>query len=132
MKYVIHAYEQSYGGLHGIEDWRAIESDCYSDVEQEAIDMSIGVMESYEFIQEELTSRACFYCGCDVIDVENGDVDEEEFDSALSEVTNENVAYEIWEVEENSEFSILEINRMLANDPEGFVEEYCQDTEECC
>ena len=46
MKYVIHAYEQSYGGLHGIEDWRAVESDCYSDVELEAIDMSIGVMES--------------------------------------------------------------------------------------
>ena len=68
MKYVIHAYEQSYGGLHGIEDWRAVESDCYSDVEQEAIDMSIGVMESYEFIQEEITSKACFYCGCDVFD----------------------------------------------------------------
>ena len=62
MKYVIHAYEQSYGGLHGIENWRAVESNCYSDIEQEAIDMSIGVMESYDFIQEQLTSKACFYC----------------------------------------------------------------------
>ena len=132
MKYVIHAYEQSYGGLHGIEDWRAVESDCYSDVEQEAIDMSIGVMESYEFIQEEITSQACFYCGCDMFDVENGNVDEEEFDSALNDATLENVAYEIWEVGENSEFSILEINHMLANDPEGFVEEYCQGVKECC
>ena len=132
MKYVIHAYEQSYGGLHGIEDWRAVESDCYSDVEQEAIDMSMGVMESYEFIQEEITSQACFYCGCDMFDVENGNVDEEEFDSALNDATLENVAYEIWEVGENSEFSILEINHMLADDPEGFVGEYCQGVKECC
>jgi hypothetical protein len=131
MKYVIHAYEQSYGGLHGIEDWRAVESDCYADVEQEAIDMSIGVMESYAFIQEEITSQACFYCGCDVFDVENGNVDEEEFDSALNEAINENVAYEIWEVED-SEFSILEINNMLSNDPEGFVEEHCQNVKEYC
>ena len=132
MKYIIHAYEQSYGGLHGIEDWRAVESDNYADVEQEAIDMSVGVMESYAFIQEELTSQACFYCGCDVFDVENGNVDEEEFDSALNEAINENVAYEIWKVEENSEFSILEINRMLTNDPEGFVEKYCQNEKEYC
>lgn len=125
MKYIIHAYEQSYGGLHGIEDWRAIESNCYSDVEQEAIDMSIGVMESYEFIQEEITSRACFYCGCDVSDVENGNVDEEEFDSAISDVTYENVAYEIWEVKEDCDFSIIEIDHMLADDPDGFVENYC-------
>ena len=125
MKYVIHAYEQSYGGLHGIENWRVVESNCYSDVEQEAIDMSIGVMESYDFIQEELTSKACFYCECDLCDVENGYIDEGVFDSAFEDAIYENVAYEIWEVKENSEFSVLEINHMLADDPNSFVEKYC-------
>ena len=125
MKYVIRAYEQSYGGLHGIETWRAVESNCYSDVEQEAIDMSIGVMESYDFIQEELTSKACFYCECDLCDVENGCIDKGVFDSAFEDAIYENVAYEIWEVKENSEFSILEIDHMLADDPDSFVEKYC-------
>lgn len=132
MRFVIHAYEQSYGGLHGIEDWLVVESECYSDVEQEAIDMSIGVMGSYEFIREEITSQACFYYGCDVLDVENGNVDEEEFDSALNDATYENVAYEIWEVKENSKFSIFEIDHMLADDPEGFVEKYCQNARGYC
>ena len=125
MKYVIHAYEQSYGGLHGIENWRAVESNCYSDIEQEAIDMSIGVMESYDFIQEELTSKACFYCECDLCDVENGYINEDEFNSALEDATCENIAYSIWKVSEDCDFSILEIDHMLADDPNDFVEKYC-------
>lgn len=125
MKYVIHAYEQSYGGLNGIEDWRAVESNRYSDVEQEAIDMSIRVMESYDFIQEELTSKACFYCECDLCDVENGDIDEDEFDSAFEDATCENIAYSIWKVNEDCDLSILEINHILADNPNDFVENYC-------
>ena len=132
MEYVIHAYEQSYGGLHDIENWCAVECENLSQAEQEATDMSISVMESYSFIQEDLDQRACFYAGCDMIDAYESEEENEDFIKAREDAVNENIAYEIWEVKENSEFSILEINRMLADDPRGFVEEYCRNTKEYC
>ena len=125
MKYVIHAYEQSYGGLHGIEDWRAVYYENLSQVEQEATEMSINVMESYSFIQEDLDQQACFYAGCDMIDAYETEEENEAFIMAREDAINENVAYTIWEVNEDCEFSILEINRMLANDPDGFVNDFC-------
>ena len=128
MKYVIRAYEQSYGGLHGIEDWCAIESSDMHEVEQMASEMSIGVMESYSFIQEALDQQACFYAGCDMIDAVEDEVANEEFVEAREEAVNENVAFTIWEVDEECcGLSISEINHILTYyDPDGFVEEYCR------
>ena len=90
--------------------------------------MSNSVMESFSFIQEDLNQQACFYAGCDMIDA----YESKDFIKAREDAVNENVAYEIWEVKENSEFSILEINHMLAYDPEGFVEKYCRNEKEYC
>ena len=120
MKYVIHAYEQSYGALHGIETCLAIEADEYSDVVDMACEASREVMGSYHFIEEALREQACFYCGADEYDEED-----EDLERAYEDAVEENIEYSIWRVNEDCPYSRDEIDQMIANDLEGFVEEFC-------
>ena len=120
MKYVIHAYEQSYGALHGIETCLAIEADEYSDVVDMACEASREVMGSYHFIEEALREQACFYCGVDEYDEED-----EDLERAYEDAVEENIDYSIWQVNEDCPYSRDEIDQMIANDLDGFVEEFC-------
>lgn len=120
MKYVIHAYEQSYGGLHGIETCLAVEADDYSDVVDMACEASREVMSSYSFIEETLREQACFYCGMDEYDEED-----EELERAYEDAVEENIDYSIWQVNEDCPYSLSEIDQMIADDLDGFVEEFC-------
>lgn len=120
MKYVIHAYEQSYGGLHGIETCLAVEADDYSVVVDMACEASREVMGSYYFIEEALREQACFYCGADEYDEED-----EDLERAYEDAVEENIDYSIWQVNENCPYDRDEIDQMIANDLDGFVEEFC-------
>ena len=120
MKYVIHACEQSYSGLHGIETCLVVEADDYSDVVEAACEASREVMGSYSFIEEALREQACFYCGVDEYDEED-----EDLERAYEDAVEENIDYSIWRVNEDCPYSRDEIDQMIANDLEGFVEEFC-------
>ena len=120
MKYVIHAYEQSYSALHGIETCLAVEADKYSDVVDMACEASREVMGSYHFIEEALREQACFYCGVDEYDEED-----EDLERAYEDAVEENIDYSIWRVNEDCPYSRDEIDQMIANDLDGFVEEFC-------
>ncbi len=120
MKYVIHAYEQSYGSLHGIETCLVVEADEYSDVVDMACEASREVMGSYHFIEEALREQACFYCGVDEYDEED-----EDLERAYEDAVEENIDYSIWRVNEDCPYSRDEIDQMIANDLDGFVEEFC-------
>lgn len=120
MKYVIHAYEQSYGALHGIDTCLAVEADDYSNVVDMACEASRDVMSSYSFIEEALREQACFYCGVDEYD-EEGD----ELERAYEDAVEENIDYNIWQVNEDCPYTRDEIDQMIADDLEGFVEEFC-------
>ena len=120
MKYVIHACEQSYGGLHGIETRLVVEADDYSDVVDAACEASRELMGSYSFIEEALREQACFYCGVDEYDEED-----EDLERAYEDAVEENIEYSIWRVNEDCPYSRDEIDQMIANDLEGFVEEFC-------
>lgn len=120
MKYVIHAYEQSYGALHGIETCLAVNADDYSDVVDMACEASREVMGSYHFIEEALREQACFYCGVDEYDEED-----EDLERAYEDAVEENIDYSIWRVNEDCPYSRDEIDQMIANDLDGFVEEFC-------
>ena len=115
MMYVIRAYEQMYSGLHGIETWCVVEASSLQQVEEDAIGLSYEVMDSYGFIEGELESIATFHC-------ENPE-DVDEFEECLEEARAENVGYSIWEVIE--EDSLKNIDKILAEDPEGYVSEKC-------
>ena len=116
MLYVIRAYEQSYGGLHGIETWCAYKADSLQDVEEYASELSRELMGNYSFIEEALEEQAEFYC--------DDPDDEEAFNNAYDEAMEENIAYSIWEVQDE-ENGIIEINKFLSSDPEGYVSEKC-------
>lgn len=121
-KYIVHAYEQSYGGLHGIETWFAIEGELL-DVENRAAEESKELMLSYSFIEDDLLEKANFYSGYDSEDILD-EVQKEEWNFFLEDAIEENVAYSIWEVDIDN-YDIAQINKMLAEDAESFVSEFC-------
>lgn len=121
-KYIVHAYEQSYGGLHGIETWFAIEGELL-DVENRAAEESKELMLSYSFIEDDLLEKANFYSGYDSEDILD-EVQKEEWNFFLEDAIEENVAYSIWEVDIDN-YDIAQINKMLAEDAESFVSKFC-------
>lgn len=116
MKYVIHAYEQMYSGLHGIEDYTFEEGDLKF-IEETARELSFELMESYEFIVNDLHERAEFYSGTD------DDEEAEEFQESLDAAYEENVGYTIYLLEDD--LSDEEVLELLANDPETLVRDHC-------
>ena len=103
-RYFIYAYEERYNGLHGIYDYRF--SDCtFQEAEEYGYDMSYSVIESYNFILDELYDE---------------DTPEEEIDEAIQE----DIAYEVWELRDDApSFEELEAMNL---DPESYIKEYCQ------
>ena len=108
MKYVIHAYEQSYGALHGIETCLAIEADEYSDVVDMACEASREVMGSYHFIEEALREQACFYCGVDEYDEED-----EDLERAYEDAVEENIDFAKSVARPFSKFYDKQLNALL-------------------
>lgn len=123
MRFVIRAYENRYGGLHGIENWETIKAETLYEAEEEAREMSRAVMGSYSFIEDELEEVAQFYC--------NDLDDERAFSTAYNEAVEENIAYSIWKIKDDCEYSLIEIDHFLALDPFDFVDDYCELVEDC-
>lgn len=116
-RYVVHAYENTYGGLHGMEDWFYLDTDSMKEVDEAATQASYEIMESYSCIMESLEENA--RNACDDPD------DEEEYEQMLEEECEYNVAYDVYIL--NDEGAALElgvINAMIAYDPEELVRNY--------
>lgn len=112
----IHAFENVYGGLHGIENHRIIEVDIFQQAESIAMDDSRDVMDTYEIV-EEFQSEA---------EDEGLDPRSEEFDTYVDECINDNVGYEIWEVVDR--YDTLEVMEQdFYNDRDEFVKEHCRE-----
>ena len=116
MIYIIRGYENYYSGLHGFEMWEAVEGDLKA-AEFDAVNLSYYVMDSYNCIAECLREDAEYQC-------ENPE-DEDEWNEAYEEALEGNVAYSIWQVNDNCPFDLKEIDKRISEDPEEFVEEYC-------
>lgn len=114
-KYVIYAYEQSYGGLHGMYDWIFVYCNDDEEAEKEAEQASYEVMGSYNCITEYLEDSAR----------ERSD-DEDDYEDCLDGCYQENIAYEYWKVKEECPYSDEEINEKLFIDPEYFVQRWCE------
>ena len=114
--YVVRAYEQIYSGMHGMEDWFVTDADDLDEVEMEAREASFDVIDTYNEIYESFESDA------ELNSLEEGT---EEWEAFIEESRLEDMAYDIWEVTTNK-YTIDEIGKILARDPDGFVDEYCQ------
>lgn len=111
----IHAYENVYQGLHGIENHIVIECEDLSIAEEFAKEESIEVMTSYGSIIEDFEQEA---------EDEGLERETDEFDEYVSECIDQNVGYCIYEVVKP--FGTLEeMQREFYNYPEKFIKDYC-------
>lgn len=103
-RYFIYAYEEFYGGLHGIYSY-CFEECSLAQAEEYGREMSCEVIESYSFILDEI-------CGEDFTDEE------------MEEAIQEDIAYEIWELRDDApSFEELEAMNL---DPQSYIDEYCR------
>lgn len=104
--YLIHAYEETYSGLHGMEDYDIVETDSLDTLRDYGHEMSLDVMESYGCIEEVLYQDALEWAE------EMGyEEDDEEFSDYLDELHEDNVAYEYWKL--NDEYTTIQYWDML-------------------
>ncbi len=118
--YAIKAYENTYGGLHGINKHFLMAGD-YKTAEEEGLIASHEVMESYS----EFDS---FY---EEAENEGLDPGTEEFDEYVNELQAENTAYEIYKLnitEEDYNKRYQELESEFYNNPDKFLKQH-QDKE---
>lgn len=116
--YAIYAYDQRYGGLHGINSRYLYIADNDKEAEEDAEQTSHEVMESYGFITDDFES--------DAYD-EGYRPGTEEWDEYIEECKNENVAFEISVLNisvEEAEKNWKELNDEFCNIPEEFLDKY--------
>ena len=100
----IDAYEHIYEGLHEMSVCGVFEFDCIEEAEEMAINLSLGVIESYSCIND------CF----------EGIENEDEL--------LEDIAFIIYEVKDSilEKFALWELDKIAAEiDEEEFIECYC-------
>ena len=103
-RYFIYAYDEMYGGLHGMYDYCFY--DCtLQDAEAYGYEMSYEVIESYSDIYESL-------------------YDEDSSDEEMNEAIQADIAYEVWELRDDAP-SFIELEAMNL-DPESYIKEYCK------
>ena len=125
--YVIHAYDEIFGGLHGMEMWSLDEWLNDSEALSIAKDMSCDVIDSYSDITDILRERAE---DCLSYDIEEGRIISEQqketaFNNYYEECVVEDMAYEI--VKLDASYTIDQYNEMLDSgeyDYEDLVEEF--------
>lgn len=120
MLYVIHAFEEKYGGYHGIEDW-TISAGTEEEANEEARELSLDVMSSYNFIIDELEN--------DIENFTDEDMSEDDIEGLRYDIYNENIAYEIWKIKSDiiKKYDIDTLEKWLNDNPEDFIEKYCND-----
>ena len=116
MRYAIHSYEESYGGLHGMEDLRVIECDSFEEAQNEAHNEAEEVVHSYECLEDWYRQEA--------IDTSDFEEDTVEFDDYYNECVSQGLCWEIYEVREDVTESTEELDRLFVNDKEEFLERY--------
>lgn len=110
-RYAIFAYDNLYGGLHGMFEIDVIE--CENDAEADSIgeEMSREVIEEYPTIRYDLEAEL------------DKDYDDDDWNDAI----DEDIAYSIGRVKkEYDNLSLDELNDIFAEgDYEDFIDKYC-------
>lgn len=116
-RYLLHAYENIYGGLHGIEDYTVV--DIPDDWDEDYV---------YEQYIPEMSEQVMYSFG-DIIDslADPEDYDsEEEFERDLSFAITENTGGYVAQVRDNVEESTEELDEILCRlGAKLFCEKYC-------
>jgi len=113
-RYAIKAYEDMYGGLHGMFRLLVTEG-TLKEAQCEAHELSRDVIESYSETSNRMREEA-----------------EEEYgsgytDDDLEEICNNHVTYEIYRIKDDCPLTDAEIDEEMFQRMEEFVERWCEE-----
>ena len=114
--FAIHAYEQWYDGLHGIENYEVIEAENFQEVEDYAESLSRDLIDDYNIVKE-----AGWYD--EIKNATNLTDEDDEFYDALEDYIDSDIAYDIYWLKETNQ-SLEALNEMYSNNPEKFLKKY--------
>ena len=124
MLFAIHAYESTYCGLHGVEDFAIVECKNEEEAAEIACDMSRDVIHSYSGTEENIYQKAAFILGYEYDEVLEKLAASEEidgYDEACDEAETEMVCFELYELDENCGVTLEYLNSL---DFEEVIERY--------
>lgn len=105
MRFAIHAYEDIYGGYHGIETTHVDDYDSFEAACEDALDLSIQVI--YDYCEDEYIQMA-----------EDAGEDEDDY-------MREHAEYEVFPLNEKAnKCSLDKLQEKFYNDRESFLSEY--------
>lgn len=127
MIFLVRACEGIYEGLHGIETVEILEARNLDEIYSIATEMSIELMGSYSIVIDELER----YVEEEIESNDTVNWTEERIDELRSEIYNENVCYDIYELNEEKikDISYRELEEEAYNDLEEFLINYQKDNE---
>ena len=114
-RYAIYAYDAMFEGLHGMYSKIVVTCNDLAEAFDIAREESLDVIQSYTAIYEQIAE-----------DIE-ATYGEDEFDEYYDEYINDDVAYEVHEINEEvaSEYSNEVLENMFYNDEDIFIQKYC-------
>lgn len=118
MLFAIHAFENQYGGFHGMEQYAVVEVMSEEEAKEIATEMSAEVIDNYNEIYDAFVEEA----------EDNGiEEDTEEWYNFIDECIAEDIDYEYWKVKDETTKTLEELNEMFYNNPDEFVDTFCED-----
>ena len=120
MRVAIHAYDQTYGGLYGIEDYGVITVDSIKEAEEYGREMSYDVINSYSDIYESFEESA---------EEEGLERDSDEWCDYVDECVQEDIAYNIYLITKETNKNNEELTLEFYNNQEEFIKTYCKEAE---
>lgn len=114
--FAVRAYENIYGGLHGMESLSVIEVETEEEANDYAYDEAISIINDYSEIFKDFEQEA----------EEAGlDPNSDEWCEFIDERIDEDVSWELFEITKETNESLDVLNEKFYNDPDTFIEEYC-------
>ena len=120
MLFAIYAYENTYGGLHGINERYVGNHRDLAEAEEMAIEASRILMSSNEDIMkilEDKVKNAGYEYGSD------------KYKEYLEACIEDNIIYYIWDIKRGLDKTIEEMDKEFNSDPWTFIEKYCSGNE---
>lgn len=127
--YAVHAYEQIFGGHHGMEICAVYEVPDEQCVIGIAENLSSSIIEDYSSVMDFLTKEANdeYSCLGYVIEEEENYSNDSNYTAILDRLIDDDIAYDIYPIRENCNKDVTELDHLINLDPKGFIREYCED-----
>lgn len=120
MYYVYHIMEKTYSGKYGIDDWILREQVSLEDAKKYGFEASKGLMHKYNSIDSSMRSETVKQAKKEGIEI--GSID---YYVMLEEAYNNNVLYELFEVEVGNT-DMMYLYQLFNRNKLQFISEYCK------